>query len=750
MAISLPKSLKTFDDVRRLRNAIQQFIDKNESLEESRQSPEFENIRSVPSSFPVQVQEEGVDIKPRRALNFIGASVTAVDNKPLDRVDLVFQEPFFNGSFLEKFDARVKSDGTIVTMSLEQSGGGDLTLNFSCGRSIFDCTPPATIELIPGTDAIPQTNFIYILESTLLLTKSATGWPSTEHNKIAYFLVPSASLVSTESPQNNFVYINQNWNDFEAGPDGEGHMVHIAEAIRHRGAVYFSGCEGVATQDGNDLWVSVATGVIFQLHRHTFEALDSDTDGGDNAILVVNDPDAAYTHIHSLNEITKHADGVAIGNNKYVTFTLWGVANKTGEVELMMINLPINEYNSADAAATDVQGYTVSTIPREFSLESSTGFLIAAFVCKHTSTAMEIQQTIDLRGQSPVNVSGGGTGGGDVTAAAVIADNAIVRGDGGAKGVQTSIPTIDDSGNIITSANVDGRDLSVDGTKLDGIEASADVTDATNVASAGAVMDSDFSAAEGFMRKTGAGAYTTIKSNLGVSTDPTTNDDSTAGYSDGSLWVNSMNNRTWVCSSASNPATWHLVLSAAIAQALGDLLVGAADNVFGRIAIGSDGDILTATSGSANWAAPVADVTAAANMLDHVLIRGDGAAKGIQDTGILVSDVDAVSLITKLDVDNLQLDGNILSSTDTNGDISLTPNGTGLVNVGNAGDTVFGDGTERDVRPHTTLKSNLGTATKLWNDLYTGGTVVMANLPTSDPSNTGELWNNSGVLTISA
>jgi len=46
-------------------------------------------------------------------------------------------------------------------------------------------------------------------------------------------------------------------------------------------------------------------------------------------------------------------------------------------------------------------------------------------------------------------------------------------------------------GGIVTSGNVDGRDVSVDGTKLDGIEASADVTDATNVTAAGALMDSE-------------------------------------------------------------------------------------------------------------------------------------------------------------------------------------------------------------------------------------------------------------------
>lgn len=42
--------------------------------------------------------------------------------------------------------------------------------------------------------------------------------------------------------------------------------------------------------------------------------------------------------------------------------------------------------------------------------------------------------------------------------------------------------------NLIVSGNVDGRDVSADGTKLDGIEAGADVTDTANVGAAGAVM----------------------------------------------------------------------------------------------------------------------------------------------------------------------------------------------------------------------------------------------------------------------
>jgi hypothetical protein len=47
------------------------------------------------------------------------------------------------------------------------------------------------------------------------------------------------------------------------------------------------------------------------------------------------------------------------------------------------------------------------------------------------------------------------------------------------------------TGAITTNSTFDGRDVSVDGTKLDNIEASADVTDATNVAAAGALMDSE-------------------------------------------------------------------------------------------------------------------------------------------------------------------------------------------------------------------------------------------------------------------
>ena len=48
--------------------------------------------------------------------------------------------------------------------------------------------------------------------------------------------------------------------------------------------------------------------------------------------------------------------------------------------------------------------------------------------------------------------------------------------------------------NLITVGNVDGRDVSADGTKLDTIETNADVTDTANVTAAGALMDSEVDA----------------------------------------------------------------------------------------------------------------------------------------------------------------------------------------------------------------------------------------------------------------
>lgn len=363
---------------------------------------------------------------------------------------------FFNGIFLESFRATITSDGVDITMTLERTGGGDLTMNFSGSQqTTLDCTPALTTDtdtgvLTAGTDAVPAYNYVYIPRSTKVLTASTSDWPSEEHIRVGFFYLPSASFVNTYGGG----YINQNWVDhIQDTATGMGHMAHMAERARRLTDVWRSGCGGVATQDGDDLWISVATGVVWQMHKHTFAALDSDTAGAGDPILVANDPDANFVVINSFNEITKLSDGDAIGVGKYVKFILWAAANETGEFQPMFVNVPDEQYNTAADAMADVEGYTNLTIPIPFSVDSSIGFLIMAAVCQNTASGMILQDTTDLRGQTP-QTAGGGMGGGDVTALAALTDNAIVRGDGGAKGVQTSGITIDDSDTVSGVGNL--------------------------------------------------------------------------------------------------------------------------------------------------------------------------------------------------------------------------------------------------------------------------------------------------------
>jgi|GEM_PF-914834 len=72
-------------------------------------------------------------------------------------------------------------------------------------------------------------------------------------------------------------------------------------------------------------------------------------------------------------------------------------------------------------------------------------------------------------------------------------------------------------------------------------------------------------------------------------------------------------------------------------------------------------------------------VTATSNITDEAIVRGDGGAKGVQSSLVFISDTGAITGVTRLDVDNIRLDGNAISSTNVNGDIELSPNGTGDV-----------------------------------------------------------------------
>ena len=73
------------------------------------------------------------------------------------------------------------------------------------------------------------------------------------------------------------------------------------------------------------------------------------------------------------------------------------------------------------------------------------------------------------------------------------------------------------------------------------------------------------------------------------------------------------------------------------------------------------------------------DVTSTLVIANESVVRGDGGVRGVQDSLVFITDAGVMSGATQLNVDNLRLDGNTISSTNANGNITLTPNGSGVI-----------------------------------------------------------------------
>jgi hypothetical protein len=109
----------------------------------------------------------------------------------------------------------------------------------------------------------------------------------------------------------------------------------------------------------------------------------------------------------------------------------------------------------------------------------------------------------------------------------------------------------------------------------------------------------------------------------------------------------------------------------------------------------------------------VVGVVNAASSTDNAVPKFDGTTgQIIQNTGVTIDGSNVMGGITQLNVDNLRLDGNAITSTNTDGNIDLTPNGTGEVNIskvdidsGTIDGTVIG-GSTADAGSFTTLNTS--------------------------------------------
>ena len=180
-------------------------------------------------------------------------------------------------------------------------------------------------------------NYVYIPMDTKVLTVSTSSFPEDEHCKVAKIYIKDA--VTTQS---DGALRNQNINDHIKTDDDNGHILHMAERLRTLNAEWDSGVEATLTVSGtpSDVWVSTTSGKVWQMHEQTFPAQDMSS--GDD-IHVVNDPTTPYRTTDNLNDLTVDSEGGSI-NNVYTKIVIWGVANKTGEISHLMLNLPRGTY----------------------------------------------------------------------------------------------------------------------------------------------------------------------------------------------------------------------------------------------------------------------------------------------------------------------------------------------------------------------------------------------------------------------
>lgn len=138
------------------------------------------------------------------------------------------------------------------------------------------------------------------------------------------------------------------------------------------------------------------------------------------------------------------------------------------------------------------------------------------------------------------------------------------------------------------------------------------------------------------------------------------------------------------------------------------------DSADARLPVGANGTLLQADSAETTglkWAsvAGTGDVTAAAVLTDNSIVRGDGGAKGVQDSGLLIDDTDNLSGVASLDIavgGDVQINSvSVLNATTLGSAVvssSLTSVGTIATGVwngttiavadGGTGATTLGDG----------------------------------------------------------
>ena len=150
-----------------------------------------------------------------------------------------------------------------------------------------------------------------------------------------------------------------------------------------------------------------------------------------------------------------------------------------------------------------------------------------------------------------------------------------------------------------------------------------------------------------------------------------------------------------------------------------------------------DTNHFTVTSGAVTVKASSIENADLAGSIANAKLANDGITIGSDDTslGDTITDLNG---LTSVDVDNITLDANTISTTNSNGDLVLSPNGTGSVTVPSGYESRAGFGSDSLVN-------------KTYVDSVANGLDVKASVRVATTANLSATYNNgNGTLTASS
>lgn len=497
-----------------------------DSMKKAVDSSQFEEYEVIPqlSELPLRsilvVQKDATDLSDIDESKFIVMGrFGEIDRKSIPNYSTFAENiEIIDGMSYQQPSITYVNDGGILYADVESVGVTDITYVFDQREFTLNCTTGAGVSgrarvaLTAGTATVPVLNYVYVTRNgTIATLVSSTTFPTGQFGWVCQVLVPDVTTFDSLG-----VYASQRYSDNKSH-DGRGALSYEREKLRSLGITYLE--PGIIptititdlTPDTLDF--ETTSGEVYQLHKNTFPALNSNTDG----IFVINHPTTPWLHTTNLEDIQIDANGDSL-DNKSFNFVFIGIKSTADGTDYSHLGvlLPTGSYSYVllSGALADENLTAVTNVPASL---SQTAFLICRVTFKYKNgvwnnvTADETAVTFfDLRG-SPLGAQTGGAGTPSVTQFLDTIFKILDDGDNtkqlafecsGITTGQTRTLTIpDNSGTLLLLEGVSGGQTIIGGT-----DANDDLTfQTTSDGTKGNYIFSELNVANGIVQTDGSG-----------------------------------------------------------------------------------------------------------------------------------------------------------------------------------------------------------------------------------------------------